>query len=166
MKTPFQLEIPKRNVLCSNKGERLEPGMDIYSALLENEGQKFFRKDFCFSCWNSLQACEKGRLETKVFWRSKIEPKKTVENLNRTGKALFLLRDFLNHPNGKEEEIFVLSIFLSHARQLALRQEFQKEGIDYHLYEILRQDEFLTVRAFILSDSQIETIQKSLASQL
>jgi hypothetical protein len=47
-----------------------------------------------------------------------------------------------------------------------LRQEFQREGITYHLYEILRKEEFVTVKVVNFSQIQVERIQKSLADQL
>ena len=106
------------------------------------------------------------KAETRGYWKSKIEPRKSPPESSRIGRALKLLKELKAQPDANEEEIFVLCLFLSHARQLALRQEFKKMGNTYQLYEILRQEEFMTIKSLNLSQIQIETIQKSLAQKL
>lgn len=165
MNSLFPLQIPKRTSHCSHKGERLVPGMEIYSLLLENETQAFGRHDYCSTCWTILQE-EGKKLETSMYWKSKIEYRKSSVESTRISRALKLLRDLQQEQEPKEAEIFVLCLFLSHARQIALRQEFKKEDVAYQLYEILRQEEFFTIKVLNLSQIQIETIQKSLADQL
>lgn len=162
----FQLDIPKRNGQCAHQGERLLSGMEIYSLLIEEDTQRLARRDFCSACWNQIRAIEEKRPSMRGYWKSKIEKRKTLEGSSRAERALALLRTLQQASEPQEAEIFVLCLFLSHARQLALRQEFEKEGITYHLYEILRKEEFVTVRVVNLSQFQIETVQKSLANQL
>ncbi len=161
----FQLEIPKRSIHCFHKGERLLPGMEIYSLLLDDDVKGLSRRDFCSACWTQVQI-EENQLETRGYWKSKIERKKPTADTSRIGRALVLLKELQQAPEPQEAEVFVLCLFLSHARQLALRQEFQKDGVNYHLYEILRQEEYLTIKALNLSQLQIETIQHSLAAKL
>lgn len=165
MNSLFQLEIPKRNTHCAEQGERLSAGMEIYSLLIEGETKELTRRDFCSACWTNRQIQE-AKEASFGHWKSKIEQRKTSSESSRVGRALILLRELLQTTDPQEAEIFVLCLFLAHARQLALRQEFQKEGVNYHLYEVLRQEEFITVKAFTLSHLQIETIQQSLACKL
>lgn len=167
MNSLFQLEIPKRNIQCAHQGERLLPGMDIYSLILE-EGveQRLARRDFCSSCWTKIRDEHTLLPSNRGYWKSKIEKRKVPEGASRVEKALVLLRFLLQSGESQEAEIFVLCLFLSHARQLVLRQEFKREGETYHLYEILRKDEFVTIKVVNLSLIQIETLQKSLAEQL
>lgn len=167
MNSLFQLEIPKRNTQCAFQGERLLPGMEIYSLLFEeNDTQRLARRDFCLACWGKIRNSEAEQPASRGYWKSKIEKRKALEGSSRIERALALLRTLQQEPDPKEAEIFVLCLLLNRARRLILRQEFQKDGMGYHLYEILRQDEFITVKAVSLSDVQIETLQKSLAEQL
>jgi hypothetical protein len=167
MNSLFQLEIPKRSAQCAHQGERLLPGMEIYSLLVEEETtQKIARRDFCSTCWKEAGKSQGEQPTARGYWKSKIEKRKAAEGSSRVERALILLRQLQLSPEPQEAEIFVLCLFLSHARQLALRQEFQKEGVSYYLYEILRKEEFLTVKVVNLSQIQIETLQKSLADQL
>lgn len=167
MNSLFQLEIPKRSSQCAHQGERLLPGMEIFSLLLEEtEKQSLSRRDFCSACWTHVKHVEGEQPTARGYWKSKIEKRKTPEGSSRIERALALLRTLQQAPELKEAEIFVLCLFLSHARQLALRQEFQKEDQTYHLYEILRKEEFLTIKVINLSQIQIEELQKSLADQL
>ena len=162
MNSLFQLDIPKRSTHCSHQGERLLPGMDIYSLLFEEE-HNFKRKDFCATCWTQI---EKGPDSHRGYWKSKIESKKSLTETSRAARALTLLQELLHTPDPDEAEIFVLSLFLARARQLALRQEVQREGNLYYLYEIVGQEQFLTIKVYDLSALQIETLQKSLAAKL
>lgn len=166
MKGLNQLEIPKRGAHCFNKQEPLAPGMDIYSFLHEQEENQLARNDYCPACWHDLHATLLAQPNCKGYWKSKIELKKQQPESTRTARALLLLKDLLGKPDSSPEEIFVLALFLAHARLLALRQEFQQEGNNYFLYEVVRQEEFITVKSINLSQIQIETIQKSLAQKL
>lgn len=167
MNSLFQLEIPKRGMHCMHHGERFLPGMEIYSLLLEDEVNGLVRRDFCSACWTQVQA-EERKLILRLYWKSKIEQRKPPVESSRTSRALTLLRELLQASESQEQEaeIFVLCLFLSHARQLALRQEFEKEGFTYQLYEVLRQEDYLTIKMIHLSQLQIDAIQKSLACKL
>ena len=166
MNSLFSLEIPKRSAQCIHQGERLLPGMEIYSLIVEEEEERLARRDFCSACWMQVRTVECEQPSARGYWKSKIEKRKALEGSSRVERALLLLRALQQTPESQEAEIFVLCLFLSHARQLALRQEFQKEGVTYHLYEILRKEEFLTIKVVNLSQIQIESLQKSLANQL
>ena len=165
MNSLFQFEIPKRMSHCSHQGELLLPGMEIYSQVLEKDTQGFIRHDFCSVCWNRVKN-EGEKSKSRGYWKSKIEQRKSSTHSSRNNRALALLRELQQASEPQETEIFVLSLFLSRARQIALRQEVQKEGVTYQIYEILREEEYLTVKALQLSFLEIETIQKSLAVQL
>ncbi len=166
MNSLFQLDIPKRNGQCAYQGERLLPGMEIYSLLIEEDTQRLVRRDFCSACWKQVRAIEEKQPSARGYWKAKIEKRKMSEGSSRVERVLALLRTLQQASEPQEAEIFVLCLFLAHARQLALRQEFQKEGVTYHLYEILRKEEFVTVKLMNLSQVQTETLQQSLAGQL
>jgi hypothetical protein len=165
--TLLKIEIPKRSRHCFRQGEPFLPGMEMYSLLFEDEMKKgVLRRDFCPECWNQVTTEEKP-LNFRGYWKSKVEPpRKPPAESSRVARALTLLEEMLQAPEQKEQDIFVLCLFLARARQLALRHEFEKEGIAYQLYEILQREEFLTVKVFHLSPLEIETIQKFLACQL
>lgn len=167
MNSLFQLEIPKRKGHCYHLGERLLPGMDIYSLLVEEmNASQLERRDFCSDCWAQVRDLQCGEATARGYWRSKIEKKKGEGSSTRLDLALELLLNLKQGEEVNEGEIFVLCLFLSRARKIALRQELQKEGVSYHLYEILSLEEFITVKVISLSDLEIDTLQKSLAKQL
>jgi hypothetical protein len=161
----FQIDIPKRNTSCCSKGERLTSGMEYYSLLIEDEDQKLVRKDFCTTCWFE-RISKKEFPENKGYWKSKIEIKKEVNAKSRIDRALVLLQSLIQNQKEHEAEIFVLAMFLAHARRLALRKEIEHEGEKFGLYEILRQDEFVTIKIIPLTHLEIEGLQRSLASKL
>lgn len=161
MNSLFHIEIPKRNTHCSAEGERLIPGMEIYSLLLEEGPKSLKRHDFCSLCWRQKERA----MPAWGYWKSKIESRKMIKGSSRIERALVLLRE-LQHQEGFDEEIFVLCLFLSRARQLILRQEFQKEGSSYQLYERAGEEEYFTIKSIRLSQIQIEDLQQSLACKL
>jgi len=140
--------------------------MEVYSWLHENNEHQIGRNDYCAACWQEIQLEVCSKPESKGYWKSKIESKKVSPASSRVGRALQLLRELKNNSESSAEELFVLCLFLAHARQLALRQEFLQEGVSYQLYEIVRQEEFITVKTLRLEPTQIEAIQKSLALKL
>jgi hypothetical protein len=162
MNSLYTLDIPRKSSHCCLQGERFEPGMEMYSLLLEEESEKLSRRDYCSVCWNE------GRKESdgsRTYWKSVIERKKNEKDLSRIERGVSILRELLKQPDPNESELYVLCLFLARARQVALRQEYKKEGISYQMYEIIRYEEFLTVKVISLSDVEIEIIQKSLAEK-
>lgn len=168
MNSLFQLEIPKRNGQCAQGGEKFLPGMDIFSLLSEEDlSSTITRRDFCSECWKGVKESQRGNSSSHGYWKSTIEKRKESEGGGtRIDRALALLKSLQQSPENKEAEIFVLSLFLSHAKQLALRKEIHKEGETYFLYEILRNEEFIRVKTIKLSQLQTDILQKSLADQL
>lgn len=139
--------------------------MDYYSLLLEDEEQKLIRKDFCSTCWSERLAKNEFP-NNKGYWKSKIEIKKEINAKSRIDRALILLKNLMQNQKDHESELFVLAMFLAHARRLALRKEIEHEEEKFGLYEILHQDEFLTIKLIPLTHLEIEELQKSLASKL
>ncbi|WP_068468126.1 hypothetical protein [Candidatus Protochlamydia phocaeensis] len=160
----FQIDIPKRSQSCSEKGERLLPGMEYYSLLRENDNGQISRQDFCVACWEQFSS-QQDLSNSSGYWKSKIEPKKAAPS-SRSEKALTLLKSLLGQAAQHEEEIFVLIIFLSHARRLALRQEFESEGATWGLYEILQHEEFIRAKILPISQIEIVRIQQAIAEKL
>ena len=164
MHSLFQIDIPKRNPSCCGKGECFLPGMEYYSLLHEDEQSNLQRKDFCVTCW-SLAGFKEQFSQPKGYWKSKIEHKKEASSSSKMEKALNLLKELL-HSQAHANEAFVLAMFLAHARRLILRQELEREGMKFQLYEVLRHEEFVTVKVVPLTDLEVASIQKSLADKL
>src|SRR5436190_18803038 len=105
MNSLFQIEIPKRNLSCCDKGERLLPGMEYYSFLHE-EDHKITRKDFCMNCWNRGKVKENFS-HNRGYWKSKIEIKKEVNPSSKIDRALILLKSLIQDQKEHENELFV-----------------------------------------------------------
>lgn len=164
----FQIEIPKRNTQCCRGGEKLVPGMEYYSMLLQEESQPITRRDYCLNCWQHV-INEQALAMSQGYWKAKVEMKKGLETHTEKGKmdrALVLLKQLLQDPQHDQNEAFVLAIFLAHARRLILRQEREQEGLLYSLYEIAHQDEFVLVKRVNLAQVDAQQIQHSLAKKL
>lgn len=142
------------------------PGMEIISLIREVEEHQMVRSDYCSGCWQEIYPVMGTKTESRGYWRSKIEPRKQVIESNRAKRALTLIKELLNNREKHLGEIFVLALFLARARLLALRQEFKEEGMAYQLYEILHQDEFITIQTIALPQIEIEAIQQVLAQKL
>jgi hypothetical protein len=163
-----QIEIPRRNSSCFKGGECLNSGMEYYSLLSHHDEQAVKRCDFCVSCWQKFSE-EADLTKGVVYWKSRIEIKKDAEvtqEQSKMGKALSLLRTLLQEQHQQEEEIFVLALFLAHARRLILRKEFEKEGMSYSVYEVANQEDWLMIKKVDLSHLETSVIQKSLSTQL
>lgn len=159
----FKLEIPKRLTLCCLQGERFLGGIDIHSALYEDESGKWTRKDFCPACWEQMESqLPSGR----IAWKSKNDKKEKPPLSGKIQSAFQLFRQFIDSPENMENEIFVLGLFLAHAKQLIFRKELQQNGEWVHLYEVPKTGECFFVKTCVLTAIEIETIRQSLASKL
>jgi hypothetical protein len=165
MNSLFSISIPKRQAVCAHQSEKFTPGMDVFSLLTEDESEKIIRHDFCATCWTHIQP-EINLQKNRGYWKSTIEKKTKLSDASRAEQALALLRLLLENPVPHEAEIFVLCLFLAHARQLVLRKESVKEGTTYYHYELLKRGEWMTVKMVQLSSVEIETIQRSIADKL
>ncbi len=166
MNSLFQLEIPKRQLSCALQGERLDTGKEIYSLLCEEDtSEKLIRRDYCQKCWKEVQPTLEN-ISKRIYWKSKYDKKPAPPPSTRVQRALVLLRELINSSPCAEEEIFVLSLLLSHARQLILRKEIEQDSHTFHLYEVAKQDDYFTIKVMNLTASQITTLQQLLASKL
>lgn len=165
MRSPFQLEIPKRSSQCCKQGEKLTPGMEYYSMLLEDEVGKIKRQDYCTNCWTGIIGSQE-LANSRGYWKSKIDVKEKAPPTSRGERALLLLKTLLENPVGHEADIFVLALLLAHMRRVVLRKEIEQDGVKYGLYEILHKEEFVTIKTISLSNLETARIQESLASQL
>ena len=164
MNSLFQLDIPKRNTACSKGGERLVPGMHYFSLILTNEDQKTTRQDYCLSCWEDVS---KNLTSNHAYWQSNIDAKTDVKGIqSKVLKALALLKELLSQVEHNEAEIFVLSLFLARARQLVLRQEIKQGEEKFYLFEVARQDEFITVKKLNLDSLEIKSLQQCISAKL
>lgn len=155
-----QVQIPRRSSFCAKGGEKLFPGADYYSILEQQETGEFIRQDYCSTCWHTEDRA------TKTYWKSKVPLKKeAAQPQDRLAKAVFLLKEAVQQPETLEEA-FVLALYLARARQLVLRQECEREGKMYYLYELPKTEEWITVQKLSLSTLDIQAIQQSLAQKL
>lgn len=164
----LQIEIPRRSVSCFKGGERLLPGMEYYSFLMQDENQKFIRRDFCLACWQQFMK-EVDVKQGHGYWKSRIENKKessSSSGQSKTAKALILFKTLLQEVNRNEAEIFILALLLARARRLILRRELEQEGQLYALYEVAHQETFFMIKKIEVSQLETAVIQQSLAKKL
>lgn len=164
----LQLEIPRRNIICSQGQEKFAPGADYYSTLTEAISGEWQRQDYCHSCWEALS--REDAKSTRGYWKSKVPLKQetVILSRNRNARALELLKERLACGAEEDrEEIFVLALYLARARVIYLRQELQQDdGSWLNLYEVSATEEMLAVKKIDLSQLQIGKIQSQLAAQL
>lgn len=157
----IRIEIPKRKNQCHKKEEVFESGHEYYSILLENPKEGIIRLDYCPSCWNE----QKGNIpKNQGYWKGIIPSKAQIAETksSKIDKALKLLCD----AEADEKELFILALYLAHARRLVLRREFEENSYHYNQYEILHKEEFVTIKMLKLKDEEIQGIRQSLASKL
>ena len=147
----IKINIPRRSNACSVCQNKFEPGSE-YCSLLD-EGQ---RSDFCIECWKLHE--KKG----SCFWRATISKKSQKPSDNRNEKAFTLFRESEDH---QDAERWILALFLSRQKIFFLKQEFEKEGRKYQVYETTDGEAF-AVAVISISASQIQEIQQKLAHGL
>lgn len=163
----FQVEIPRRNTVCFKGNERLNPGVDYYSLIVQDETQKIVRRDFCSSCWHEFSA-EIDLSASHGYWKSRIELKNELHSKEKTrvARALTLIKELLENPQQNEGEIFVLALFLARARCLTLKQERELDQSVYSFYQVVNQHEVLMIKKMDLSHIEVLPIQHALAKKL
>jgi hypothetical protein len=167
MKSPFQLEIPRRSPQCALGLEPLTVGMEYYSVLfLEEKGYR--RQDFCLACWEA-KAREESLKSSKSYWKSKVYDKKEVTQppLNKDERAFELFMESLKKEDEEARiETFILALYLARRKILYLRQDLTDQaGRRLQLYEVAKTEEMLTVLRVELSTIQMEKVQLELAKK-
>ena len=166
MNSLFRLDVPKRSLSCHRGGERLQPGMDYYSLLLDDENSKVIRQDYCLICWREMTG-NRDLTTNHGYWQSRIDRKEEIKgSQSKTIKALALLKELLELPEREDAEVFVLSLFLARARRLILRKEIQRDGMNYFLYEKVGCDEFITIKKMNLNSDEITLLRQILSEKL
>ncbi|HRD56357.1 MAG TPA: hypothetical protein PLC42_08185 [Parachlamydiaceae bacterium] len=161
---PFQIQIPKRNALCSLNQEALTAGMSYYSCLSESGD---LRRDFCTDCWKQFSKTEEGSQAVR-YWKSKVPLKKTKALLPQDKDAHIFahFKKMLKDPKEFDEERFVLSLYLARRRLIALRKEEIQDDQLFQLYEVLETEEFFSIKKMNLAAVEIEAVQQRLAKKL
>ena len=154
----LQPEVPKRKQKCFVGQEAFEAGMEYYSQLSEGENGKLNRQDFCLSCWEQWK--QQGSDQHESYWRSKVLEEKKRAPIDRNERALDLLKEALQKDD--KEEAFILALYLSRNRRLAMRSQDER----WVIYEILDTEEMLAVPKIELSALQIEKVKGSLVPKL
>ncbi|MCB1111848.1 MAG: hypothetical protein H7A37_08615 [Chlamydiales bacterium] len=166
MKLPFQIEIPKRSAACCAGEERLEPGMDYFSILVDSDGDEFMREDYCSACWTAKAENLPDAMLT--HWKSKvIDQKQAQEDLfkSRDEKALALLKELSQSEEAeKQSEAFILCLYLARKRHLYHRKDIDEGQVG--LYEVAATEEMLPIKKISLADIDAEKIQKEIARKL
>jgi len=161
----FPIEIPSRSALCAGCGARFEPCAHYTSVLHEEKEAVLSRQDFCTAC--RAKAEEKRGVTS---WKGRV-PEKIVEEdpfQSRDEKALALLKESATEEEQgeRQQEAFILALYLARKRQLALRKELERKGERIFLYEVVETEEMIPVRQFKLTQLQTENIQAVLARKL
>lgn len=159
--------IPRRSRYCSGGQEEFVSDMEYYSILVEDHSSHYLRQDFCPTCWKQID-----KSKNKIFWKSKIPPKKQIQeltNLKKEDQAMELLRDAFDKSREEENvRIFVLALYLARRKRLIFRKEIEKNGVVYFFYEVAATEEMIYVKKIDLAQSQqkIAALQNELAAQL
>lgn len=163
---PFNpINIPKRSPICTTHKERFLPGEEFFSFLVEEKKGQIQREDVCKECWNKKQANE--LLSPPFFyWKSILEEKKEKKLTTRVELALKTFLEMAADSLSDPHQLFFLALFLQRSKQIALRKEWNQEGILYHLYEVLQTEQFVTVQTINMAKIDVEQIQKDLAAKL
>lgn len=163
---PFiQINIPKRSVVCTSHKERFLPGDEFFSFLVEEKNGQTRREDFCKECWKKKQ--EKEALDLSFFyWKSILEEKKETKTTTKVALALKVFLEMIADPLSDSYQLFFLALFLQRSKQIALRKELNKEGILYHLYEVLETEQFVTVQTVDVSKIDLRVLQEDLSRKL
>lgn len=166
VKIPFQIEIPRRSLVCAKGQEELVPGSAYYSTVANTDDGRMTRQDYCATCWDALK--QLPEFAVKTYWKSRI-PKKIEDDRLQTKdeKALEVFRAALKEESLESAaEAFVLALYLVRRKLLAYRQQIEQFGVPTSLYEILATEEVVGVRTVALSQLQIATLQQTLAAKL
>lgn len=162
----IQIQIPRRQACCLQAGEKFIPGMEYYSVLEEQDAQLFVRQDFCSACWEQSEKA-KQLTESQSYWKAKVPSKKEEPaSQPRLVRALSLLKELARESEEKQEEAFILAVYLAHARRLVLRQEIEREGVFYSLYEIPHTEEWITVKKINPFGLDIQKMKELLSQKL
>lgn len=165
-KMSFQIAIPRRSISCHQCNALFISGQEYYSALANDEIEGCYpRFDYCCQCWEKYKCTH--NTSARSSWKAKVPLKKEASDLprQRDMRALYLLKQALNDSeNEKNEEAFVLALYLARRRKLYLRQELKlKNGLSSSLYEVAETEETLCVPKLALSELKVEKIQQELA---
>ena len=158
-------QIPRRNKNCSGNQEPLTTGSVVYSFIMETNEGLFKRMDFCEACWKSYLNTRQD-ISRLNYWRYIQQAVKENPKTGRTQATLNLLQEMLDEEVKAKDEIYVLTLFLQHARKLILRHEFEREGVKWGVFEIVDKDEFLTIEIIHVDHLQITPLQNSLAHKI
>jgi hypothetical protein len=167
VKQPFILEIPKRSRCCHKGQEPFQPGTDYYSTLIEDP-DGLLRRDYCPTCWDE-QTRSVALKQAKSIWKSQVPAKAVnpLEGLNREEKALALFKEAVAAKTPEmEAEAFILALYLARKKQIAFRDELQKENEHLYLYEELATEEIICVKKVDFPKTMVDRVQQNLAAKL
>ncbi len=170
------IQLPRRSDACQQCQERFARGNDYYSLLFSDEltpskTEALARRDFCLPCWQK-ESQESSKALTGSYWKSTI-PKKIAHPempLKREEMALSLLRSSMGTSKPETElsdiEIFFLALFLARRRALIFRNEIDRSGVKYQVFEIAETEELLALKKVDVREVDLATLQKALALKL
>lgn len=155
------ITIPRRSRHCMACKETLCPGAEYTSVLTEDDKKGALqRHDFCFRCWDD------ERIEQlKSIWKAVVPEKKSAakDPEGHYDEVLDLMRDEMEKDTEQSKGYaFVLALYLTRKRQIALRQEIDFEGQQAYIYEVLNTEEILCVKNMTLTLDRLQGIQETL----
>lgn len=167
MKTYFNLEIPKRNSMCSHGQELLTPGLEIYSVVVEGE-EGFVRFDYCETCWKGCREGIQGEIVTS--WKSLVPEVKQEKELflSRDEAASALFKQMASSALEEErQQAYILALYLARRRQIYQRKEMlDQDNVCHVVYEFADTEEAICIQKFELSTLPIEALQKTIAEKI
>jgi hypothetical protein len=162
----YQMDIPKRGLVCKGKGESFAPGMEYYSVLQEDPALGLQRHDYCLHCWQN-DPRNKEVVEGQVSWRASVALSKEAfvapSQRDHQIQQLFHSLSAIDHP----AERFILALYLQRRKRLFLRSELVDEsGQIILLYEIPETEEMLSIQKVALTHIPLQQIQVNIAQKL
>jgi hypothetical protein len=161
--------IPRRSRVCCRTREKLEPGAEYISLILEGEGEgEYIREDILLSYWQQHPEDELAK-RAKSSWKSKIPlkpeaPKEQEEFLERAYEM------FLEHHEKTSPEdllrAFVLALFLQRKKVFIFRQEMQHLDNPAYVFETQGAEDIYCVPAVKPTEEQMKSLQDELSHEI
>ncbi len=161
-------EIPSRGRTCCKGEESLQQDTIYYTLLSIDEATGYQRRDYCAKCWQEEVEAKAIPIQS-VHWKATIPKRqsKKVDYAEFGEKALLLLREVVERSERQsQEEAFVLGLYLQRLKLIAARQELQREGVNYTVYEVVETAEMVMVPRVTLTAAEISHLQVSLTQKL
>lgn len=144
-------DIPRRSSRCCEGDEILKQGDEYYSVLLQDsKTDKFFRKEFCLSCWN-----KSSQKNGSIHWKAKVPVKKKQEDSLEDKQLIVKLQEFAKSNTAEEKaKALALSLYLMRKKKVILRKEIERAGEETIFFEVPDSGETFKIKKVPLNQLQ------------